>query len=97
VPKTLCFKGRKPSDFGPRSDGHNGWHLKPCPVDHVLHPLDIEVIEAIPISTRVQTDFWAFHFESKGVFSVRSAYRMLVNIKKRRGDWSDEVPGNSNK
>jgi len=44
-------------------------------------PIDIESILKIPLCTRQQEDFWAWHFDSKGVFSVRSAYRMLVTYK----------------
>jgi hypothetical protein len=55
-------------------------------LEKVFHPLDIEVIESIPISTRGQGEFWAWHFERKGVFLVRSVYRMMVHTKKRRGD-----------
>lgn len=42
-------------------------------------PMDREIISNIPISTRRQSDFWAWHYERKGCFSARSAYRMLVN------------------
>lgn len=38
-----------------------------------------EMIANIPICTRRQDDFWAWHYERSGLFSVRSAYRMLVN------------------
>lgn len=49
--------------------------------------MDQEVIMNIPLSTRVQEDFWSWHYENTGVFTVRSAYRMLVGIKNQRGDW----------
>lgn len=29
-------------------------------------------------------DFWAWHYEKSGQFSVRSAYRMLIKTKQRR-------------
>jgi hypothetical protein len=35
-------------------------------------------------------DFWAWHFEKSGIFSVRSAYRLLVSTKRVREDWLDE-------
>ena len=41
-------------------------------------PLDWEIIENIPLSTTPQDDFWAWHYEKKSIFSVRSAYQMLV-------------------
>jgi hypothetical protein len=31
------------------------------------------------LTTRRQHDFWAWHYEKNGVFSVKSTYRMLVN------------------
>jgi len=36
--------------------------------------MDWEVILNIPLTTRRQLDFWAWHYEKLGVFSVRSAY-----------------------
>ena len=32
----------------------------------------------IPLCNRSQHDFWAWHHDKKGVFTVRSAYRMLI-------------------
>jgi hypothetical protein len=40
--------------------------------------MDVESISNIPLSTQRQRDFWAWHYEKRGVFSVWSAYRMLV-------------------
>jgi hypothetical protein len=42
---------------------------------------DVAVITSIPLSTRRQDDFWAWHFEKCGLFSVRSAYRWLAHHK----------------
>ena len=39
---------------------------------------DIDVILNIPLCNRSQLDFWAWHHDKKGVFTVRSAYRMLI-------------------
>jgi hypothetical protein len=44
-------------------------------------PMDIDCILEIPICTRRQEDFWAWNFDCKGLFLVRSAYRMIVSIK----------------
>jgi hypothetical protein len=44
-------------------------------------PLYVNLISSIPLSTRQQQDFCACHFEKHGVFSVRSAYRMLAHRK----------------
>lgn len=40
-------------------------------------------------------DFWDWHFERRGLFSVRSAYRVLTETKTRRENWLDGVPGPS--
>jgi hypothetical protein len=46
-------------------------------------PMDRELIMSIPLSTRQQDDFWAWHYDKSGVFSVRSAYRMLVEMREK--------------
>lgn len=51
--------------------------------EHLL-PMDVEVIQNIPISHVQQEDFYAWHYDKSGRFSVRSAYRMIMEIKKRR-------------
>jgi hypothetical protein len=48
-------------------------------------PLDVNLISSIPLTTRQQQDFWAWHFEKRGVFSVYSAYRMLAHRKSLAG------------
>ena len=44
-------------------------------------PTDVAVITSIPLSARRQHDFWAWHFEKRGLFSIHSAYRMLAHRK----------------
>jgi hypothetical protein len=58
-------------------------------------PMDRDLILSIPLSTRQQDDFWAWHYDKKGVFSVRSAYRMLIDMRERRTAWLDELPSSS--
>ena len=36
---------------------------------------------------RVVQDWWAWHYEKTGYFSVRSCYRLLAMTKKVREDW----------
>lgn len=48
---------------------------------------DADAILSIPICNRPVNDFWAWSNDSKGVFSVRSAYRMLVSTKLSREAW----------
>jgi ribonuclease HI len=59
-------------------------------------PMDIEVITSIPLSTRRMDDCWAWHFEKTGIFSVRSAYRMICNIKRTREAWIEGRATSSN-
>lgn len=58
--------------------------------------IDKEAILNIPISSRVLPDFWSWHYEKKGVFTVRSAYRLLCATKQQRTDWLESNPGHSN-
>ena len=60
-----------------------------------FNPIDVEVICSIPLSTRRQDDFWAWQYERKGTFSVRSAYLMLVLNRERTSAWLDGRPGKS--
>jgi len=69
------------------------WDLEPLKLNFL--PIDWEVIMSIPLSSRRQEDFWAWHYEKSGVFSVRSTYRMLVDNRERRTDWIDHNPGRS--
>ena len=50
-------------------------------------PMDVQIIKTIPISMRTLSDFWAWHYERRGLFSVRSAYKMLSTTKIRRDAW----------
>jgi hypothetical protein len=51
--------------------------------------VDANLILGLPICTRNIEDFWSWNFEKKGIFTVRSAYRMLVETKQRREAWLD--------
>jgi hypothetical protein len=50
-------------------------------------PMDIEIIKAIPLSTRRMSDRWTSHYEKNGMLTIQSMYRLLVHTKKRREDW----------
>ena len=64
-------------------------------VEQTIMPMDVEAILAIPICTRNFDDYWAWHFEMNGKFTVRSAYRMMVAIRNRRGAWLEGAAGPS--
>lgn len=73
-------------------------------LEEVFIPVDIEAIHNISTSQVHQKNFWAWHYEKNGVFTVRSAYRTQVlwsllllllavaGLKetKRREDWIEK-------
>lgn len=62
----------------------------------VFTPFDAAEILKISLCTRNITDFWAWHEERRGVFTVRSAYRMILRTKISRERWLHEEEGTSN-
>ena len=50
-------------------------------VRSIFTPFDASEILKIPLCTRNITDFWAWHEEARGRFSIGSAYRMILHIK----------------
>jgi hypothetical protein len=49
------------------------WNMEK--VEEFFLPMDVDVIKGIPLCMCNQEDFWAWHFEKNGIFTVRSAYR----------------------
>jgi hypothetical protein len=60
-----------------------------------LH-LDASIILSIPLCTRCQKDFLAWNCDKKGLFLVRSAYRMMINTKKNRENYYEGNVGSLN-
>ena len=56
-------------------------------IEEVFLPSDARAIYAIPLCMRHIDDFWDWVHEKKGTFTVRSAYRMLVDTNMRREAW----------
>ena len=56
---------------------------------------DAEAILKIPLCTRRLDDFWAWHHDPRGRFSVRSAYHMILKTKHDRKAWLHEEGGTS--
>nr|XP_040249320.1 uncharacterized protein LOC120966829 [Aegilops tauschii subsp. strangulata]XP_045086245.1 uncharacterized protein LOC123494445 [Aegilops tauschii subsp. strangulata] len=48
-----------------------------------FYAMEKEAILNIPLSSRVREDFWSWHYERKGIFTVRSAYRLLSSTKQQ--------------
>ncbi|XP_073359855.1 uncharacterized protein [Aegilops tauschii subsp. strangulata] len=61
-----------------------------------MYPMDMEAILNTPLSSRIQADFWSWHYERKGIFTVRSAYRLLASTKQQCTDWLEHNDGHSN-
>jgi hypothetical protein len=49
----------------------------------ILYPHDIQEVLKIRLSDRVPEDFVAWYYEKSGIFLVRSAYHLAVQIEKR--------------
>uniref|UniRef100_A0A453F0C4 Reverse transcriptase zinc-binding domain-containing protein n=1 Tax=Aegilops tauschii subsp. strangulata TaxID=200361 RepID=A0A453F0C4_AEGTS len=62
----------------------------------IFLPTDAQAIAAIPLCTRQVDDFWSWIHEKNGVFTVQSAYRMLVSTKARREAWLEGRADSSN-
>lgn len=52
-------------------------------VQQIFHPFDADEILKLRIPHEPGEDTIAWHFEKSGVFSVRSAYRLGLNLKFR--------------
>ena len=61
----------------------------------VFTHFDAEVILKIPMCTRRVEDFWAWHHDPRGRFSVRSAYHMILKTKHSREAGLNEEGGTS--
>ncbi|XP_020153536.1 uncharacterized protein [Aegilops tauschii subsp. strangulata] len=65
-------------------------------VQSTFMPMDADIILGIPLCTRNMPDFWAWHYEKHGTFSVRSAYNMIIATRQRREAWLEGSAGPSN-
>ena len=45
-------------------------------IDTIFLPIDVEIIKAIPLAISNREDDLIWHFDRKGVFSVKSCYAM---------------------
>ena len=66
-------------------------------LNQVFSPVDVDTIAGIPICTRQQDDFWAWHPEKRGLFTVRSAYFLLLNRRDQVDDALRSIPGRSDR
>lgn len=47
--------------------------------------MDCEASYCIPLSCGASDDTWVSHFDAKGVYSVRSGYRLAMELKEAQG------------
>ena len=64
-------------------------------VRSLLTHFDAEEILRIPLCTRRVGDFWGWHEDPRGTFSVGSANRMILRTKHSREAWLYEEDGTS--
>lgn len=74
-------------------EGARTWNVQMLQ-EHLL-PMDVMIVRRIPLPSTNFEDTWAWSQEKSGNFSVRSAYRMLIDTRNRREAWLDGRPGNS--
>ena len=61
----------------------------------VFLPTDAVAIMKIPVCTRNIDEFWAWHPDKKGRFTVSSAYKFMVKTKIIRENWLEKRSGSS--
>jgi hypothetical protein len=59
-------------------------------INQYFHPNDVKIIQSIPLREDTE-DFIAWHFDSKGIFSVKSAYKIKVEIERRASGRKDRA------
>lgn len=61
-----------------------------------MQAVDVDAVLNIPLSSYNEDDSWAWHYEKSGCFTVRSAYRLIMETKRRRVDWLEHNASSSN-
>lgn len=59
-------------------EGRRKWDIDKLKTS--LHPHDIEEIKKIRLSDRITEDYIAWHYEKSGIFTVKSAYWLAVQL-----------------
>lgn len=62
-------------------------------VREVFIPIDVDAILGIPLCTRRIEDFWAWVKDKRGIYLVRSCYRMLMHTKRTRENYLNNHQG----
>ena len=75
-----CISGNPPQLVSELIDSSSAsWNKQR--VNEVFMPMDAMIVLGIPLCTRNIDDFWAWHPDKKGKFSVSSAYKFLLQTK----------------
>lgn len=81
----LCLSDQRPTRVSELINSTNAsWDI-PVLQRCFIH-VDIHAIMSIPLCTSQASDFWGWQFEKNGIFSVRSAYHMLMQERETRED-----------
>ena len=64
---------------------HTSANMDCVRLEKLCLPIDIPAIVGIPLCTIGIADGWAWNFLKSGMFTVISAYRMMIDTKMRRG------------
>ena len=51
-------------------------------VEQVLWPVDSSLVLSIPLGNAQGNDGWFWHFDSKGLYEVRSGYRVVMDSRR---------------
>jgi hypothetical protein len=76
-------------------DPVNRWWIEQALENNFLKWDGEKVVRKIAILSRSYPDCWAWSKEKSGSFSIRSAYRMLINMSNQREAWLEGTLGNS--
>jgi len=93
--KPIAVKASNPPRYVSELIDNISMQWKEDVIQKYFYEFDAQVIKNIPLSYSRQDDFWAWHYERSGVFSVKSAYRMLIHTRNPRQDWLDSNAENS--
>lgn len=88
-------RSNNPPELLSRLIDHTSTSCDMTKLEEICLPIDFLAIQQIPSCTSHIPKCWAWNFEKNGEFSVRSAYRMMVDTKMRRGAWLDGVARSS--
>lgn len=50
-------------------------------IRHIFLPINQEIILNIPLSYYVSEDLWIWHYDLKGLYSVRSGYKLFMHMR----------------